>query len=75
MEEEVVAPVADVSEVKVEAEEKVAERAAAKPETEGREEKVISIEDLACAEIFIPPQRGSRVDGNFFLSARKNDIM
>ena len=34
VEEEVVAPVADVSEVKVEAEEKVAERAAAKPEAE-----------------------------------------
>ena len=33
VEEEVAAPVADVSEVKVEAEEKVAERAAAKPET------------------------------------------
>jgi large subunit ribosomal protein L25 len=34
-EEEIAAPVADVSEVKVEAEEKVAERAAAKPESEG----------------------------------------
>jgi large subunit ribosomal protein L25 len=38
-EEEVVAPVADVSEVKVEAEEKVAERAALKPEAEGGEKK------------------------------------
>jgi large subunit ribosomal protein L25 len=35
VEEEVVAPVADVSEVKVEAEEKVAERTAQKPEAEG----------------------------------------
>jgi large subunit ribosomal protein L25 len=35
IEEEPVAPAADVSEVKVEAEEKVAERAAAKPEAEG----------------------------------------
>jgi large subunit ribosomal protein L25 len=35
VEEEVAAPATDVSEVKVEAEEKVAERAAAKPEAEG----------------------------------------
>jgi large subunit ribosomal protein L25 len=39
VEEEVVAPVADVSEVKVEAEEKVAERAAQKPETEGEKKE------------------------------------